>query len=38
MELLRNWKEVLDTVNLSPDRKMDVVSRWLLITRPACSR
>jgi len=27
MELLRNWKEVLDTVNLSTDRKMDVVSR-----------
>jgi len=35
MELLRNWKEVLDTVNLSPDRKMDVVSRWLIITRAA---
>ena len=35
MELLRNWKEVLDTVNLSPDRRMDVVSRWLIITRAA---
>ena len=35
MELLRNWKEVLDTVNLSPDREMDVVSRWLIITRAA---
>ena len=35
MSLLRNWKEILDTANLSPDRKMDVVSRWLIITRAA---
>ncbi len=35
MEYLRNWKEVLDTVNLSPDRRMDIVSRWLIITRAA---
>ncbi|MGH2606437.1 MAG: prenyltransferase, partial [Anaerolineales bacterium] len=32
---LRNWKEVIDTCNLSPDRRMDVVSRWLIFTR-AC--
>jgi len=29
----RNWAEVLSTQNLSPDQRMDVVSRWLLITR-----
>lgn len=34
-ESLRNWKEVIDTCNLSPDRRMDVVSRWLVLTR-AC--
>jgi 1,4-dihydroxy-2-naphthoate octaprenyltransferase len=28
-----NWAEVLRTQNLSPDRHMDLVSRWLLITR-----
>lgn len=32
---LRHWKEVLDTCNLSKDKKMDTVSRWLIITR-AC--
>lgn len=35
MSLLANWKEVLDTANLSPDRTMDPVSRWLIITRAA---
>jgi 1,4-dihydroxy-2-naphthoate octaprenyltransferase len=29
----RNWAEVLRTQNLSPDQRMDGVSRWLLITR-----
>jgi 1,4-dihydroxy-2-naphthoate octaprenyltransferase len=29
----RNWGEVLTTQNLSPDKPMDVVSRWLIITR-----
>ena len=33
--LLRNWKEAYDTCNLSPERRMDPVSRWLIITR-AC--
>jgi len=35
MSVLSNWKEVLDTANLSPDKKMDVVSKWLIITRAA---
>ncbi len=30
-----NWLEVFRTCNLSPDRKMDEISRWLIITR-AC--
>ncbi len=30
---LRNWGEVLSTQNLSPEERMDGVSRWLLITR-----
>ena len=29
----RNWAEVLRTQNLAPEREMDRVSRWLLITR-----
>ena len=29
----QNWTEILRTQNLSPDRAMDQVSRWLLITR-----
>lgn len=29
----RNWGEVFRTQNLSSDRSMDLVSRWLLITR-----
>lgn len=35
MSVLRNWKEVIDTANLSADREMDIVSRWLIITRSA---
>ncbi len=35
MTLLQNWKEVIDTANLSPDKDMDVVSKWLIITRAA---
>jgi 1,4-dihydroxy-2-naphthoate octaprenyltransferase len=35
MSLLSNWKEVLDTANLSPDKEMDPISRWLIITRSA---
>ncbi|TFH34996.1 MAG: prenyltransferase [Anaerolineales bacterium] len=35
MSVLSNWKEVLDTANLSPDKNMDPVSRWLIITRAA---
>src|SRR5262245_54891160 len=30
---LRNWGEIIRTQNLSPDKVMDPVSRWLLITR-----
>jgi 1,4-dihydroxy-2-naphthoate octaprenyltransferase len=33
MSVLANWKEVIDTANLSPDKEMDVVSKWLIITR-----
>jgi 1,4-dihydroxy-2-naphthoate octaprenyltransferase len=35
MSLVRNWKEVMDTANLSPDKRMDVISKWLIITRAA---
>ena len=35
MSLLANWKEVIETANLSPERQMDPVSRWLIITRSA---
>lgn len=31
--VLQNWSDVLRTQNLADDRPMDVVSRWLLITR-----
>lgn len=30
---IRNWLEILRTQNLAPGRRMDPVSRWLLITR-----
>ncbi len=32
---LRNWKEITDTCNLSRHQPMDLVSRWLIVTR-AC--
>lgn len=35
MSRLANWKEVIDTANLSPNKHMDVVSKWLIITRAA---
>jgi 1,4-dihydroxy-2-naphthoate octaprenyltransferase len=35
MSLLSNWKEVIDTANLSADKTMDPVSKWLIITRAA---
>lgn len=35
MSLITNWKEVLDTANLSPDKEMDTVSKWLIISRAA---
>jgi 1,4-dihydroxy-2-naphthoate octaprenyltransferase len=31
--VVQNWGEVLRTQNLSSDKTMDLVSRWLLITR-----
>jgi len=31
--LIQNWKEVLTTQNLAPERAMDVGSKWLLIVR-----
>lgn len=31
--LVANWNEIIQTQNLSDDRTMDPVSRWLLITR-----
>jgi 1,4-dihydroxy-2-naphthoate polyprenyltransferase len=35
MSLLANWKEIIDTANLSPGKRLDAVSRWLIITRAA---
>ncbi|HEY42692.1 MAG TPA: prenyltransferase [Anaerolineae bacterium] len=35
MSLLGNWREVIETANLSPEKEMDPVSRWLIITRAA---
>ena len=35
MSLITNWKEVMDTANLSPDKEMDTVSKWLIISRAA---
>ncbi|HYB91838.1 MAG TPA: prenyltransferase [Candidatus Binataceae bacterium] len=32
---LRNWREALLSVNLPPDRPIDAVSRWLIMTRAA---
>lgn len=31
--MIRNWAEVLRTSNLRPGRRVDVLSRWLIITR-----
>jgi len=33
MSSLQNWGEILRTQNLSSEKAMDTVSRWLLITR-----
>jgi 1,4-dihydroxy-2-naphthoate octaprenyltransferase len=35
MSLLSNWVEVIQTANLSTDKEMDPVSKWLIITRAA---
>ncbi len=35
MSLITNWVEVIQTANLSSDKKMDTVSKWLIITRAA---
>jgi len=35
MSVIANWREVIDTANLSPEKEMDVVSKWLIITRAA---
>lgn len=35
MSVLSNWKEVIDTANLSAEKDMDLISRWLIITRSA---
>ena len=31
--VVQNWGEIIRTQNLSSDKTMDAVSRWLLITR-----
>jgi len=31
--MVRNWGEILRTQNLSPDERIDTISRWLLVTR-----
>src|SRR5262249_40252247 len=31
--VVQNWIEIIQTAHLSADREMDVVSRWLIITR-----
>src|SRR5512140_878985 len=33
--VVQNWIEVIQTANLSRDKEMDLVSRWLIITRAA---
>lgn len=35
MSLISNWVEVIQTANLSSDKEMDTVSKWLIITRAA---
>jgi 1,4-dihydroxy-2-naphthoate octaprenyltransferase len=33
--LVQNWIEIIQRANLSPGKEMDVISRWLIITRAA---
>jgi 1,4-dihydroxy-2-naphthoate octaprenyltransferase len=33
--MFKNWLEIFQTCNLSPERRMDPISKWLVITR-AC--
>src|ERR1700687_351675 len=33
--VVQNWIEVIQTANLSREKEMDIVSRWLIITRAA---
>ena len=33
--VVQNWIEIIQTANLSRDKQMDAVSRWLIITRAA---
>jgi len=33
--VVQNWIEIIQTATLSSDKEMDVVSRWLIITRAA---
>ena len=33
--VVQNWIEIIQTANLSRDKEMDLVSRWLIITRAA---
>jgi 1,4-dihydroxy-2-naphthoate polyprenyltransferase len=35
MSRIANWREVIQTANLSTDKEMDLISRWLIITRAA---
>jgi 1,4-dihydroxy-2-naphthoate octaprenyltransferase len=35
MSRLSNWKEVIYTANLSSEKEMDLISKWLIITRAA---
>ena len=31
--MISNWVDVVRTCNIAPDKKMDPVSKWLIITR-----
>jgi len=35
MSVFTNWKEILATANLSSEKRMDPISKWLIITRAA---
>lgn len=37
MSALANWRDQINTPNLSPEKEMDVVSIWLIISRAAVS-